>query len=149
MIRTICLALALLAAAATPAAAADHPALRAAAGQYMFDLMKRDEFRTLVQKTLGARAGEFRAITGTQVPSELIAGRYLVSQGCKPHDCPSHGAIVGIDTSSGDVIIVMAHLKRTRAMPFATLTLPRDYRAPPPLAAKIAEWSKGIDAPPK
>lgn len=148
MIRVIHLALAALA-AATPAAAADRPALRAAAGQYMSDLMKRSEFRTPVQKTLGARTGEFRSITGTQIPSELIDNRYLVAQGCKPHDCPSHGAIVGIDTRSGEVIIVMAHLKRTRAMPFVTLALPRDYRAPPPLAAKIADWSKGIDAPPK
>lgn len=139
------LPLIVLLALASPAAAADYPALRRAemAGKPVSELLKNLEFRTIVQKAVGNRYAEYRQIsTGTGIPAEVIESRYLVAQGCFYRGCfPMLSTIVGIDTRTGEAVVMMTPRKRSRAEPFVTMSTPPKWQPPAPLATRLADWT--------
>lgn len=83
---------------------------RSLAGEYNWKYFDNSKLRQPLVNLIGSnKYSILRKNMETSIPSELIANRFLVIQGCKPHDCGDKFGVVVIDTVTNDIWWMLVH----------------------------------------
>lgn len=71
--------------------------------QYTFDVLQNAEVANAVSNAL---LEEFKYLTATATPSEVLGDRFLFASGCEPHNCPNTKAFV-IDAYDPRAVVIL------------------------------------------
>jgi hypothetical protein len=121
---------------------AEYPAVEIGAKTHPHDILGDPDLRKPLVDAIGA--GEFamfREDMAVQDVVTLLAGRFLVGQGCRPHACPSASGIFVIDREEGTAIALHydeSRDQRRRVRAWGSLE-----KAGPAQKAVLQEWLRG------
>lgn len=111
------------------AARADMSDLLAKSDLYGYDILKNVSVRAAATRLAGRDLGTFEGILNVSPPAVKVANRYVFGKGCRPHQCDETGALIVVDTRSGELFMAMTDGRVRKAWPAPVKQWPANIRA--------------------